>query len=216
MYNMEISQLKDNEYYLNVTRLLIAKYHPQNKALCEEYDRLNKNLLNNLISHYKKCEYYKDIKRMILVKEIGDKEKIPHIHSIVVFEDMNKLIGFKKYIETRILKAYKDDSSIVSKNEIKYYIYYIFKTFKPTWVEYKDYFCGNNLEVLTQWRLLFKRFDVRDEIINKVTVFKNKVTQIIHEIRDEQTKKIINALIKDEIENDKEFRLKTGYMFIDD
>lgn len=213
---MEIQGLKDSEYYLNVTRLLILKFHPQNRILVDEYDRLNKNLLNNLISHFKKCEYYKDVKRLILVKEIGEDKQIPHIHSVLVFEDKEKMIYFKKYIETRILKAYKDDCSIIPKEDIKYYIYYIFKTFKPSWVEYKDYFCGSTLEVLTQWRLLFKKLKVRDQIINKVTVFKNKVTQLLHELRDEQTKQIINNLIRDEVEQDKDFRVKTGYMFIDD
>lgn len=207
---MEISLLKDNEYYLNVTRMLIAKYHPQNKDLVEEYNRLNKNLLNNLISHYKKCQDYKYVKRIMLIKEIGDKNETPHVHSIVVFEDKENLISFMKYIQTRILKAYKDDVSIIPKEDVKHYIYYIFKTFKPSWVEYKDYYCGNNEDTLLQWRLLFKKYKVRDEIIKKVTTYKTKVTELMIKLQEEHTKKIIDALIKDE-----EYK-NPNDMFIDD
>lgn len=212
MNNIKIEGLKDEEYYLNVTRMLIAKYHPQNRDLVEEYNRLNSNLLNNLISHFKKCEYYNDVKRMILVKEIGDKNETPHIHSILVFEDYDKMVYFMKYIQTRILKAYKDDVSIIPKKDVKYYIYYIFKTFKPSWVIYKDYYCGNNFEVLNKWRLMFKKLNVTQNIINHVTVFKDKVKLEDYAKQSKQIEQILTLIIKEELNNKK----PDNYMFVDE
>lgn len=199
MENIDEYGFQQQYYYLNVTRLLIAKYHPQNKTLVEKYDNLNKNLLNNFKSHLVKCKDYNDIKRMMLIKEIGDKEQKPHIHSILVFENKNSMLNVLKYIQTHIISSYRDDVSEIPENEVPRYIYYILKTYSKEWKIYKDYYLGNTEDVLIKWRKYLQKIKVYPYIIDHITVNDryNVSIQKLTDI-DKQMENIIKILVKEE------------------
>lgn len=190
---------KPKFYYLNITRMLIFKSHPKNKDTQEEYTRLNDNLLNNLKSHLSKCDEFKDIEHLFLVKEIGDVNETPHIHSIIGFESKEKLIRMMKYVQTRILKAYKDDVSIVPHDEVPYYLKYMLKTWRPNWKEYKNYFIGSKKENIIFWNNYLSHHKFQTKFIdfflsNPKAGVKNEDLQI----KQLQTERILKILVKHE------------------
>lgn len=196
MENIDEYGFQQQYYYLNVTRLLIAKTHPQNQKLNDTYRNLNNNLLNNFKSHLSKCPDFKDIKRMMLVKEIGDVDKKPHIHSILVFESKNMLISVMKYIQTRIISAYRDDVNEIPEKDVPKYVYYILKTYNKNWKIYKDYYLGNKEDELLLWRKYFKKIKVYPYIIEHITVNERYNVTVEKIVQEEAAMKQILSVLE--------------------